>query len=73
MIRRKPFGEHILDVLAVQLIGIPLCALFAWPVWNWWAPAIFGLPSLNYWKVLAIVAFWSVYHVGPPSRFTDND
>jgi len=64
--------------------GIAAVILFAWLggtivklLWNWLMPELFGLPQLDYWKALGLLAltrilFGGFGRCGGPGRYRRN-
>jgi hypothetical protein len=62
----------VLMVLGGVALGVLVAFLFGWVVmllWNWLMPAIFGLPTIGFWKAWGLVILAHILfkagHYGP--------
>lgn len=55
--RHSRAKRHIpLKFIAIAVLGIPLFGLVVMLLWNWLAPAVFGLHSISFLQALGILA-----------------
>jgi hypothetical protein len=51
--RRFLHAFHIVLIIVIVCVGFGSAV---WQLWNWLVPGLFGLPRINYWQALGLLA-----------------
>jgi hypothetical protein len=66
----------VMMVLGGVALGVVVAFIFGWVVmllWNWLMPAIFGLPTIGFWKAWGLVILAHIlFKAGNHGRFHDD-